>query len=134
MAKYFVAEIFAAKYLLYSSEENRMFFKEEIFHCFINVCTRLLRKVSIFRLILSSVGIFVRQGEINVDQTALAELLGSDQKSARVTFVRIGEEGAIVENQVRARIFKLFWSPRIDSKESIPPSRHRAVVPARQPM
>jgi hypothetical protein len=35
-----------------------------------------------------------------VDQTALAELLGSDQKSARVTFVRIGEEGATVENQV----------------------------------
>lgn len=40
------------------------------------------------------------KGEINVDQTALAELLGSDQKSARVTFVRIGEEGAIVENEV----------------------------------
>jgi hypothetical protein len=57
-----------------------------------------------------------------VDQTALAELLGSDQKSARVTFVRIGEEGAIVENQVRARIFKLSRSPRIDSKESIPPA------------
>ncbi len=57
-----------------------------------------------------------------MDQTALAELLGSDQKSARVTFVRIGEEGAIVENQVRARIFKLLRSPRINSKESIPPA------------
>ncbi len=60
-----------------------------------------------FRFFVSSqvlLVLFVRQGEINVDQTALAELLGSDQKSARVTFVRIGEEGAIVENQVRARI------------------------------
>jgi hypothetical protein len=90
-----------------------------------------------FRFFVSSLVLlvlFVGQGEINVDQTALAELLGSDQKSARVTFVRIGEEGAIVENQVRVRIVKLLRSPRIDSKESIPLSRHRASVPARQPM
>jgi len=40
------------------------------------------------------------KGEINVDQTALATILGSGQQSARVTFVRVGEEGATIENQV----------------------------------
>ncbi len=40
------------------------------------------------------------KGEINIDQSALAGVLGSNQKSARVTFVRVGEEGVVVENQV----------------------------------
>jgi len=39
-------------------------------------------------------------GEVNVDQAAIASVLGSRQQSAKVTFVRIGEEGATVENQV----------------------------------
>ena len=39
-------------------------------------------------------------GEVNVDQAAIASVLGSGQQSAKVTFVRIGEEGATVENQV----------------------------------
>jgi len=40
------------------------------------------------------------KGEINVDQSALATILDSGQQSARVTFVRVGEEGATIENQV----------------------------------
>ena len=40
------------------------------------------------------------KGEINVDQSALATILGSGQQSARVTFVRVGEEGNTIENQV----------------------------------
>jgi len=40
------------------------------------------------------------KGEINVDQSALATILGSGQQSARVTFVRVGEEGTTIENQV----------------------------------
>ena len=40
------------------------------------------------------------RGEINVDQSALANILDSGQQSARVTFVRVGEEGATIENQV----------------------------------
>ena len=40
------------------------------------------------------------RGEINVDQAALANILDSGQQSARVTFVRVGEEGATIENQV----------------------------------
>ena len=40
-------------------------------------------------------------GEINVDQSALAAVLGSGQQSARVTFVRVGEEGeSTIENEV----------------------------------
>ena len=40
------------------------------------------------------------RGEINVDQSALANILDSGHQSARVTFVRVGEEGATIENQV----------------------------------
>ena len=40
------------------------------------------------------------KGEINIDQTALSEVLNSNSKSARVTFVRVGEHGVTVENQV----------------------------------
>ena len=41
------------------------------------------------------------RGEINVDQTALAEVIGSGQQSARVTFVRVDDGGlSTIENQV----------------------------------
>ena len=41
------------------------------------------------------------RGEINVDQSALAEVLGSGQQTARVTFVRVDDGGlSTVENQV----------------------------------
>ena len=54
-----------------------------------------------FRLIMFfSFKFYLFKGEINIDQSALAGVLGSNQKSARVTFVRVGEEGVVVENQV----------------------------------
>ena len=41
------------------------------------------------------------RGEINVDQNALAEVLGSGQQTARVTFVRVDDGGlSTIENQV----------------------------------
>ena len=41
------------------------------------------------------------RGEINVDQSALAEVLGSGQQTARVTFVRVDDGGlSTIENQV----------------------------------
>merc|ERR1712026_566054 len=41
------------------------------------------------------------RGEINVDQSALAEVVGSGQQTARVTFVRVDDGGlSTVENQV----------------------------------
>ena len=41
------------------------------------------------------------RGEINVDQSAIAEVLGSGQQTARVTFVKVDDEGmSTIENQV----------------------------------
>ena len=41
------------------------------------------------------------RGEINVDQSALAEVLGSGQQTARVTFVKVDDGGqSTIENQV----------------------------------
>ena len=50
---------------------------------------------------LGTVTIIIKsKGEINVDQSALTNILDSGQQSARVNFVRVGEEGAVIENQV----------------------------------
>ena len=47
------------------------------------------------------------RGEINVDQSALAEVRGSGQQTARVTFVRVDDGGlSTIENQAWVNILQ----------------------------